>query len=344
MKTDYTFSSTYLRTIEKKLLDKTDIDRMIGAKDASEALKVLENTNYAKEFKDSISKIPAREFRKILLVDLEKWKDLLCFLTDDQALIKLILIYFDIHNIRVFFKEKLFGTDLSDCISLHSSQKPEELKKAVYGKKTNIDKDFLDIIREMKMRFKEDSNPREVDIFTEKKSWQLHFKLVEEIGSEFLIDWSKMRVDVLNLRIVVRSFFLNRVSDSKEWFIEGGNVKTNILFKKAEKAADIQDLLKSAQSLFQKKIRQRIEFFLKEGKESSLDSSTERKLNKLFKGLADVEIEHLKESKFVLTGPEVIFSYFKAKLNANKNVRIIMKGKLNNFTSKEIAERVRIPF
>ena len=46
---DYIYSSTYLRTIEKWLLDATDIQRMVGAKDARETLdNGIKQTKYEK--------------------------------------------------------------------------------------------------------------------------------------------------------------------------------------------------------------------------------------------------------------------------------------------------------
>ncbi len=62
------------------------------------------------------------------------------------------------------------------------------------------------------------------------------------------------------------------------------------------------------------------------------------------RNLKNFHREELKKSKFIIVGPEVIFAYFVARLNANRNLRIIMEGKLNGIKKEEIQQRVRIPF
>lgn len=61
----------------------------------------------------------------------------------------------------------------------------------------------------------------------------------------------------------------------------------------------------------------------------------------LEKRLFEEEIEYLRKAKSIAYGPEVVMAYFYAKRNANKNVRLIMNGKLNQIDALILKERVR---
>ena len=339
MKDDFSYSSTYLRTIEKHLLSQTDIDRMIGARDAKEALKVLENTNYAKEFKESISETPPEDYRKILKADLQKGRETLHFLTNNKLLIEFVSLFFDIYNIKLFFKEKFFKRDMQEFISRHGSQNSEELKREVKGERANIDRDFKEIIGEASEKFKSDQNPSRVDSFLDRKMWELSLDLAERMENEFLINLLKKKIDLLNLKSVLRRTYFKHSGELKEWLIKDGNISVDVFLERVGKTANVSEILSSLKPIFSKEIQEEIDSFLKE-KEISIEEN----LSRLFKKLGDIDIENLKESKFVLEGPEVIACYFLAKFNANRNVRIILEGKIRKVGNEEILERVRIPF
>jgi len=338
MNTDYIYSSTYIRALEKYLLDQTDIDRMVGAKDAQEALKVLENTNYARELKESISKILAKDYRKILLTDLQIGKKLLLYLVNNFFLIKLILLPFDIHNIKIFFKEKFFNKDLRKFISLHGSQKSEELQKAVKGEETNIDQDFQRIIKETEEKFKKNPLAQELDVHLDKEIWQLSLLLAQKMKSNFLQNFIKKKIDILNLKTILRAYLLNTLDKLEEWLIEGGNIGIK-KFGVLGKAQNLREAIQVLIPLFPPKIAKGMEFCLRER-----EIFFEKTLDKLFRELDNAEIEELRESRFISAGPEVIFCYFLARLNANRNVRIILEGKLAGFKQEEILEKTRLAF
>ena len=329
---DYIFSSTYLRTIEKWLLDKTDLQRMIGAENPERALRVLEDTNYAKEFKGLISKTPPQEYRKILLDDMRLAKELLYKLTKDKHLIILLLSFFDFYNLKIFFKEKFFGLNLQKFISFHSSQLPEELKKAVKGeKKAKINPLFKKIIEKANEKFKEGKDPFFIENYLDKERFRLSLFLAKKIKSKWILNYFKRKIDLFNLSNIIRLYYLGRKEKIKEVLVEGGNIKWEK--EKLEKFENMRELIAFLSKKFDLKVRESLEKYLEEGN-----------LWKLMRRLKNLDIEYLKTSKFISVGPEVILAYFVARQNANRNVRIVMEGKLFGIKNSEIQERVRAPF
>ena len=329
---DYVFASSYLRVIEKWLLDATDIQRMIGEKEPKEVLKVLEDTNYAKEFKGLISKVSPEDYQKILEDDLSCAENLLESLVENKDLIELCLLPFDFHNLKLFFKEKFLKVNLKKFVSFTGSQNPEELRKAVFGKKeAKISLNFKEVIKKAQKAFQKRHDPFFIETYLDKEKYSLALFLAKKIKSKWILEYLKEEIDLLNLANIVRLFNLKKKEKIKEVLIEGGKIKWEI--KSLLKFKDTQDFLLKIKNQFDLKIREFIDEYLKE-----------KNLWKFMRNLKNFHREELKKSKFIIVGPEVIFAYFVARLNANRNLRIIMEGKLNGIKKEEIQQRVRIPF
>jgi V/A-type H+-transporting ATPase subunit C len=239
---DYIYSSTYLRTIEKWLLDATDIQRMVGAKDARETLRVLEDTNYAKEFKGLISKTEPADYRKILRDDIESAKRLIYFLTKNKTLIRFLLLFFDFHNLKLFFREKILNQNLDEFISLHGSENPEELKRAVFGEKAaKIDKEFQKVIERANEKFKENPEPFFIDSYLDKERIALSLLLAKKMKNDWILNYVKRKVDLLNLENLMRIFQLKRMEKIRDVLVKGGNVEWDLML--LAKCADSKDVI-----------------------------------------------------------------------------------------------------
>lgn len=332
MQENYIFGSTYLKTIEKWLLDVTDIQRMIGAKNAKEALKVLEDTNYAREFKGIVSKIEAKDYRKILNDDLKSAKKLIDFLVKEKNLIKFLLSPYDFHNLKVLFKEKIFQIDLEKFLSPFGSQDPKELKKAIFEKKVaEIDEDFKKIIEKAKENLKEKADPFFLENYFEKEKVAYLLSLAQKMKSEWIKNYLKRKIDILNLTNIVRMYLLEKREKIKEVLIEGGEIKwDHLLFEKKD---SLKEVLLIKKKEFEEKIRETINQYLHQ-----------ENLKNLAKKLESLEREYLRSSRYIIAGPEIFVAYFIARENAAKNVRIIMEGKLSGLRNEDIQEMVIMPF
>jgi len=339
MKEDYIYSSTYVRTIEKNLLNKTDIEQMANAATYDEALNLLTKAAYSKELKESVSNAADKDYEQILENDLQKAKKLLLSLTNNKDLIKFVLLPFDIHNIKLFYKEKFFEKNLQEFISPYGSQNPEELKKSVYGKKANIDQGFQKIIKQAQEKFKTKPSPCYIDGYLDKKAEELSLETAKKMKSSFLVNFLERKIDIINLKTVIRCCMFNSVNILKKLLIANSRIKKNLILERIGKTQDIKEILVSLKSVFSEEIQKVIDSFLKKNKSSIYEN-----ISKLFKELKDVEISWLRESKFINNGPAIIACYFLARFNANQNIKIIMKGKINCLENKEIIEKTISPF
>lgn len=328
---DYIYSSTYLRSIEKYLLDKNDIQRMVGTKDARGAIRVLEDINYARDFKGLISRTKVEDYRDILSDDLEKAKKMLYFLTEDRNVIKFVLSFFDFHNLKLFFKEKFSGREMDEFISPHGSQKPTELRKAILdeSREADIDTEFMSLITETEEKFEKNKDPYFIDTYIDKKRIEFLSEWTKKIKNEWMSNYVQRKIDILNLQNVARLYGINKAFKIKEVLLKGGSVKDwgflNI-------CGDIKDVLLTIRNYFDNKIKRIIDKYLEEGI-----------LWKFIKDLDDNKVDYLKSARFISCGPEIIIAYFLTRIAANRNVRIIIEGKLYGLENREIEERVRMP-
>src|SRR5690554_2633693 len=108
---DFIQGVTRTRVLEKRLLSRARIDRMIEAKDIDEVLRVLNETEYS----NSLAGITrGEEYEKILSNELKRVYKLMREVSKDQTIVDILALKYDYHNLKVMIKEKESGKDLSD--------------------------------------------------------------------------------------------------------------------------------------------------------------------------------------------------------------------------------------
>ena len=90
-----------LRVLETRLLDKTKLDRMIDSNSAEDALKVLQETEYANVM--SNVKRP-EDYEEILSAELKRIYHEMYDMSPSKELIDLMGIRYDYHNLKVIIK------------------------------------------------------------------------------------------------------------------------------------------------------------------------------------------------------------------------------------------------
>ena len=110
--TQYAYAVARIRAIEKKLLDKGKIDRMLNAKTSEEVLKVLADADYG----DAAGEISnAHEYEKILREEQKKVYKLLKEIAPQPEVFDIFLGKNDYHNIKVLLKSEFLGKIMMIC-------------------------------------------------------------------------------------------------------------------------------------------------------------------------------------------------------------------------------------
>lgn len=328
LKSNYAFATGKIRFLENKLLDSTDLDRMLEAKDAQAVFKVFNDTSYADELQDI--KSPA-EFREILNHDLKQTKDLIFAISPDKRLIRFLCLRFDFHNIKLFFKAKYLNQDLSDLESHLGTLDVAVLKDAIINDApADLGKDIAEILEKLKAEFGADHSPQNIDSLTDTEYFGLFKKTAVGLGNSFIKELAEFESDMANLKLFLRLKNLGRSVDQlKKYFIPGGRVPLYSYVSAYE--AEAETGAQFIQSYFQNNELEKAIRNFQENKD----------LPQLELAFDNTAISFTRRAKYLAYGPEVIIQYFYSKMSAQKNVRIIMVGKINEIEREEIAKRVR---
>lgn len=327
-KTQFTQVIPRIRVYETKLLDKTKIDRMVDAKDATDALKVLQETEYS----ILMNNIKRPEDYEILLTEeLKRVYNLLYSICPNKKIIDIMALRYDYHNIKVLIKGKILKKDFSHMLINVGTVKLEKIKDAIENDNyRELDRFKRKATEEVEQDFSNHKDPQRIDIILDKYLFEEMKFLASDMGDLFLNKYMKSTIDFTNIKSLLRVKKQNREREFLNYvFISGGSIgKEKLLALINDSVENIAGKL--AHTDYGKVIKQGIEAYTKTGSIGILEK------------LADNYImDMMKNGKLVFLGIEPIIAYIFAKENEIKLIRIIMVGKLNNISGEVIRERLR---
>jgi len=326
---NYAFASGKIRSLELHVLDDTDIERMISAPDFDSAFKVLNDTDYA----DNLLEVEPVNYRDALRGDYKQLYQMLKKLIPDKDLFKFIYIKRDFLNLRVLFKAKYHNIeDIDDKLDYETIYNPESIKEFVFTQKDKdgaLDDDIKEIILKADRKFTMRSEPEYIDSRLTYLTYELEGKLVKRMKNKYISGLYRLFVDQANILSFLRAKRFKLTKERmEEHLIFGGNVKVEDLVKVYNKTNE--DLMMILGKFYDKIVS------------DQCDKYCQSDLLFIFeKSLEDFLIRYLQKAKNIAYGPEVVVSYYFAKRNAVRNIRIIMTGKLNDMPVDEIKSTLR---
>lgn len=329
---DYAFLSGLIKYLEIKMLDYTDMERMVDTENADSAFRVFNDTDYA----DNILDVETINYQQALDDDLKQVKSLFEKHVD-KNLLKFLFVKYDAHNIKLFFKEKYSKKDLYNAKSDLGMEDADKLRTYIQnlpnldGKNSpNLDPEIKNIIIKTMEFIGAKPFPHRIDYIVDKAYFRLLTILAKKIKSKYIKNFLKLQIDIVNLKIFVRARLMEKPFEFVEKkFIESGGMESKFL-----------------KSLYVKPLDEAIEFFKEHFGHKELNYVFDhfKKDNGSFwrieKALENLEMDYIKKARIIPYGPEVVLGYYYAKKNAGRNVRLIMTGKINNIASEEIKERI----
>lgn len=317
-----------LRVLETRLLDKAKIDRMIDSDSAEAAIKVLQETEYA----NVMSEVKrAEDYEIILSSELKRIYNEMYSMSPSRALIDLMGIKYDYHNIKVIIKGMILEKDFSNLLIPVGVN---EINKLKYSIENNELSGFAPIMRKAIEEAIEDYNskkdPQRIDIIIDKYMFEDMKLIAKEIDDKFADKYVKSLIDLTNVKTLLR---VKKQNKSREFLlsvvIDGGSIDketlASLLTDSVENIpgklsyTDYVDVLKSG-----------VEEYSKNGSAGLLEKLIDNYI-----------MDMMKDAKLIPFGIEPVLAYIYAKETEIKVIRIIMVGKLNNIAGEVIRERLR---
>jgi len=326
--TQYAYSVSRIRAIERKLLDKGRLDRMVEAKSAEEAMKVLQEADYGDIDADSIS---VYEYETLLKDENKKVYNLMKEIAPEPDVFDLFLITNDYHNIKVLLKAEFSGQHYENLLIESGSIPSSKLKAMIKDRNmTNMPAIMKDAVDECIETYNKTLDPQVIDIILDKASFMQMKETSEKSQNKFIKDLVTLFIDVANIKVFLRIKTLNKTWDFlQKVLIPGGSIDSKLYIKNLENSIDsFIDALQFTS----------LGAFLQDGLESFKTTGTLTKFEKLSDNLI---LDYIKKAKYIPLGIEPLVGYLMAKEMEIKNARIVMVGKINNISNEVIRERLR---
>jgi len=325
--TDYLFSTARVRSVEKNMLTRERAEKMIDAKTIEDALRVLDDINYAY----GIEAVAPNNYEELLTGEHKKTYDFITSVAPELKYFNMFLYPYDFHNLKVIMKAEYLGMDFSDTLVDTGTIDLKVLKYAVKEREfsaltENMEKALKEIIE----TFPKTNDPQLIDIILDKYCYDEVLSSAEETKSDFIINYVRMQIDTINLKTYVRLKKMNKSWDFfTKVFLHGGKIHEQVFIKNYDEPFE-----KFAEQLSAYDFK---DIFL-EGTEALQETGMFTTLEKL---LDNKLIQHVKYAKYVPFGIEPLAGYLIAKDNEIKIARIILAGKLAGISPELIRERVR---
>lgn len=340
--TAFAYSAARVRALETKLLNMPDMERMLGAKDAREAYKVLNDLEYANHIGDIDN---VKNFQEVITAGLHDSKEILEAVCPESKVLDVLFLRYDFHNIKTILKGMLSGKteeEIRAQLLPLGRVSADHMMNFFYTKEASdlpLPEEYVFSIkawveRAQKAAKENDNDPRILDLVLDQALMHLLADIANLTKHPFVDAFVKQSIDLHNIKIFLRVKLLKQTAFFKEknrmdlLFARGGGVPTTRFTGGME--TDIDSLANVFRGTDYFEVVQRgLEAFSK---------------FKSFVYLEKYADEHLmllaKKAKYTPFGPEALMAYFYAKQNNAQIIRMIMVGKLNAIPEEMLRERL----
>ena len=324
---DYGQSVVTIRILEKRLLTRNRLERMIEAQTPEEVLKLLGETEYSQDMADIHG---SQDYEIILKRETERVFSIVRNMIKNTGIVDVLSLKYDYHNLKVLLKSKITGKDFSSLLMQAGTIDASKFKVKFESQSNDLPQEIMEAIDEVQKDFEENHNPQRIDIIVDKHYFRNLSRLAKEIDIKVITDYVEGLIDFQNMITLFRVQKQKRDARFLETVIfEGGTISKNKI------VASIND---NTDTILNKFKKEKLGTYLVKGLEAFSET---KRLSELEKISDNYLMELNKESKYVVFGPEPLFTYLVAKEREINAVRMIMVSKINNISSDKIRERLR---
>ncbi|HCO62820.1 MAG TPA: V-type ATP synthase subunit C [Clostridiales bacterium] len=324
---DYIFLSTRVRAMERGLLNRERLERMLDAPTDEEAAKVITECGYPE-----LSELTAQAVEQALAQrQRETMEDLGSAVPDPRAL-DLFKLRVDYHNAKVLVKGEALGQHRDSLLQWGGRYQPEELADRFRREELRGCSDLLrQGIAQAREILGATGDPQQADFALDRCYFEELSALAAATGSAFLKGYAALLIDAANLRSAVRAARLGKGGEFlSQVLAPGGNVSVSAL--SAARGDELGNLFRMGD----------LKQAAAEGAARSAAGSgplTE------FERLCDDAItRYLQGGRMVSFGIEPIAGYLHARQAEGTAIRTILSGRMAGLDRETIRQRLRMSY
>jgi V/A-type H+-transporting ATPase subunit C len=319
---NYAYAVGRIRSLETKLLDDGQLERISEAADLADALAKLGETEYAAVLAGI--KQP-KQFETALNLELHRVARLVVELSGDAPEFQVFLHRYDLQNLKVILKKATVNPAELSNLGVWS---PEWLlAKLADGDVTEFPPELRKALEEAKAVFSRSGDSQDIDRILDAAWFAYGFRTLQTGISPLLTKWWIALIDLTNLRTFIRLRLIGMTpADFTKFYIGQGQLAGDSFAALWEQPDEKVALWLGMTAYGQ---------LLGDG------APTLGSLSQLEREFDNYLINLIKPAKMISFGIEPLIGYWLAKENEVKVLRIILVGKINQVANAEIKERLR---
>jgi len=328
MDSEYTYAVGSIRQLENTLLGQENLDKMIEATNLDSCLNILLESKFKSGGAENINPQNIEEF---LETELFLTYKIIKEIAPYPFIHDIFAINYDFHNLKVLIKSKYTNKNYSETTSKIGLVDINNLNKAIDEEKFANIPLFIELaIKKVFSEYNKESDPEIIDVILDQERFYLICEILKDKKIPFLDEFIKINIDLNNLIAAVRS----KIRE------EDKNYLNKVLIDKGHiSVKKFQDIFDSPlQSWNVKFSKSQYENIIENGLKAY---ETDNSLIELERQKDNYILDYVKIGKNITFGIEPLVGFIIAKENDIKNIRIILTGKINNWSAKKIKERMR---
>lgn len=322
--TDYLFLSTRIRALERSLLTRERMERMLEAKSDEDAAKVLTECGYPEMGRVQVDTVNAA-----LAEQREKtFRDLYAF-APDPTIVDVFKVKYDYHNVKVILKSEAMGQDPERLMMDIGRVPAEELLEKV---RSSDLRGLPPVLQAAAQQAREvlgsTGDPQLADFALDRAYFEDMTQLAQKSGSRFLEGYVRINIDAANLKSAVRTLRLDKGAEFlKGVLFPGGNIDVGRILNTVSSGSSLEELYTVSA--------------LRAAAEAGMAAVSGGGLTRFEKLVDDAVNAYVGGAKYVAFGEAPLVGYLAAKETEFTAVRIIMTGRLAGLPADIIRERLR---
>ncbi|MDR1204460.1 MAG: V-type ATP synthase subunit C [Peptococcaceae bacterium] len=326
---DYAYAVARIRALERKLLDRAVIHRLVDAKSPQEIQAVMgEMEFFQSQSQDSQGGIT--NYEAVLSAQLREVYNFLRNLAPDPEIFSLFLYKFDVHNIKVYLKEEFqnlpAGGIYVDAGTIPVSRLVQRMRDRDYHE---MPKALAAAAAAAIEKFNLSQDPQEIDIEMDRGLYALMTGQSRAADNRFLVDYVRTLIDLSNIKTFFRIRNLSNAWSLMERVIYENGTLPVTLYRNAVNEPVDAVLSRFKGTAYQQYVEESVEHWQKTDTMTAFE-----------KGGDEMMMEYIRKSRYKAFGVEPLVAYLLIKENEIKILRMILVGKVNQMEPEIIRERL----
>jgi len=319
----YAFATATVRVLEAQMLSRGTLVDMAGAENYDAALDLLSAGEYAPlQGGRRLS-----EMESILLRRRSEVRELFKELILDEAIVELLRAREDFANMRLALRRKLtekpVGTDYSNDGSIGAEQFEEIFEQENYSP---LPLYMQEAIERAVLAYYQEKDVRQIDYALDSAQAEYRLRRAEELKSIFLLELFRMRIDLTNIRTMLRVRFTD--VERRNVFVEGGYIEAQRFKHGLDIGYEAIAPLFFATPYYEV-VQHGVAYFMSKRSFLKLEQQCEKHVT-----------GYLKSTVQITAGPQPVIAYFLMKEHEIRMVRLVLTAKKNSLDPRLILDRL----